>query len=532
MATETTVIDIKIETANSANTIKDLRKSLKGLVDELGNVPAGSKEFNKLSKAINDTEGKIGDLTYSFQTLKGSGIERTNASMGLLREGFKNFDTDKIKAGLNGVGAAFKAIPIFLVVQGIQYLVENFDKLKGSGGLLGKALTAISDVMEELGNFAEWLGDKIGIVDLEMNKLSDTVDEYGKKSEELLKKQNAQWDQSIKLAAASGKSTVDAEIAKQEAIKKTNIQLALNLKYLEASGRELTDKQKELLEGYIEAAKNASNEIKVLQAKDEKDRQDKAKERIDKQKQEQKDLDKALSEAKIEGAEIDKEIMAMIAKDINDEKLAQLAIDKAILDEKLAAEQKAYDESVKLNDEANENKKKSDAAVEDAKSRGLQAAQALSEAFFAFQLRAAQGNEKKELEIRKRMFQVDKAFNVARAVQDGIRSVQAALTIPPPGGQILAAINGFTAAANVAKILATKFDPGSGGGGGAGDISAPTSSTPNIPTNTTQAPTTQASTTFDSQGRNQNFVVTAKVYEGEMTSTQKRAAKIDSMSTI
>lgn len=124
-----TSIEIKIEAAAAANSVKDLRTSLKGLKDELNNVAAGSAEFKKISNAINETEGKLGDLNDSFNTLTGSGIERTNKSVGLLKEGFFSFDFDKIKLGFKGLGAAMSAIPIFLIIEGLKALWENFDKV-------------------------------------------------------------------------------------------------------------------------------------------------------------------------------------------------------------------------------------------------------------------------------------------------------------------------------------------------------------------------------------------------------------------
>src|SRR6187549_2341985 len=94
-------LQTKIDTANSAQSLGGITKSLKELISLQSQVGANSAEFKKLSKAINDTEGKLGDLKDSFNTLRGSGVERLNASFGLLREGVSNLDTEK-------VGIAFK----------------------------------------------------------------------------------------------------------------------------------------------------------------------------------------------------------------------------------------------------------------------------------------------------------------------------------------------------------------------------------------------------------------------------------------
>jgi hypothetical protein len=198
--------------------------------------------------------------------------------------------------------------------------------------------------------------------------------------------------------------------------------------------------------------------------------------------------------------------------------------DQKAKEDKAASDQEAKEEAERL-------------ALKQAKNEAYWAAsRGLSEAFFAVQLSMAKGNAAKELEIKKRAFQVDKAFNVARAIQDGIGATQKALAAGGgvPTGIPFALATGALAAANIAKILATKFDGGSAGGAGSvsdiggGNVSVPTTSAPTV--NTT-APTTQASTTFDEQGRNNNF---NRVYvvESDISRVQNRVAKIEEQATI
>ena len=542
MATETTVIDIKIADAQAAGSIKDLRKSLKGLIDELQNVPAGSKEFAKLSKTINDTEGKIGDLTDSFQTLKGSGIERTNASMGLLREGFQNFDTDKIKAGLNGVGAAFKAIPIFLVVQGIQYLVENFKELSQGSGILAKSLQFVGDILTAIGDGITWLTDNIGLTNSALEEMGDKAVEMADKSTEALAAQSAEYDRLAKEAKIAGKSAVEFEIAKQQAIIDTNVAILKQLLAYKEAGGELSEEQMKLLTSSTAALKAATTERKLIQFNEAEETKKKDKEAYD-------------NWYKLEQQKIDDKYKAYLAaKAASEEEAAfqqrgQDEIDKINLEKRadyLTAynEQEATYQANRLNETANEELKANEKSKKLAKDKEayretlerqtLNASRALSDVYFQFQLNQAKGNEKRQLEIKKQAFQVDKAFQVAQASIDGYRAAISAYAGAPPGFKIASAALAATfAAAQVAKILATKFDSGSPSSGGANNDISGSQGSANIPTPATStAPTTQASTTFDSQGRNQNFTITAKVYEGDMTSTQKRAAKIDSMTTI
>lgn len=122
-------VKVKIDNAEASKSLRELNKSLKELVSAQEQVAAGTPEWKKLRDAINETEGRIGDLQDSFGTLRGSGVERLTASTSLLTEGFQKFDTGKIKIGLQGIGAAMKAIPIFLLIEGVRLLIENWDDL-------------------------------------------------------------------------------------------------------------------------------------------------------------------------------------------------------------------------------------------------------------------------------------------------------------------------------------------------------------------------------------------------------------------
>jgi hypothetical protein len=108
---------------DESNALKDLRAQIKAAQSAaLG----GDKEAVKSLAELRD---KLEDVQDATKALKGTGIEKLNASMGLLTESFANLDADKLKAGLAGIGSAMKAIPIFLVIEGLKLLIENFDKV-------------------------------------------------------------------------------------------------------------------------------------------------------------------------------------------------------------------------------------------------------------------------------------------------------------------------------------------------------------------------------------------------------------------
>lgn len=122
-------LETAINTANSAKSLRELSKGLRELVALQGQIGEGSADFKKLQKAINDTEGRVGDLNDSFSTLRGSGIERVNSSLSLFKDGLLNADPSKLSIAMEGLGSAMKAIPIFLLIEGAKLLYENWGKL-------------------------------------------------------------------------------------------------------------------------------------------------------------------------------------------------------------------------------------------------------------------------------------------------------------------------------------------------------------------------------------------------------------------
>lgn len=601
MAQEEVVIGVKIEAAESAKTIAEMRKALKDLINQQQNVAAGSADWKKLAKAINDTEGRIGDLTDSFKTLKGSGVERTTASIGLLTEGFNSFDTGKIKLGLQGIGAAFKAIPIFLIIEGIRWLIDNFNDLKESGGLVGKVFTAIGDAIDWVSGKIEEFNDWISNVDTASKKLAEAQIEAAKKAKDAV---GERYDFEIAKASAAGKETIGLEQEKWAAtIKRIDDEIEAINKLGDIS-HGLSTKQKKDIEELVKAKEKALQaeelaNIKFIKAIDdaiakqeEKEKEKEKKKKEDAKKAQEKaeaesktkkakleaDWNDALAQQEKEEAERTRrlEIDKKNAKAEADAKKAQLSANEEFLkgyyerenkrlDESIAKEKAAHEKKVALAWETanltiqaaksvsdflfmdDEDRLKSDKKSTNASIRNLEEStrnklenenltaeqrkaieKAASDQKYALQIALYN----KEITLKKKQFETDKKFNIARATADGISATQKAFAQGGgwPAGLALAIPTGVMALANVLKIKATKFDGGdapmmdmsSGGGGGS-------STAPQI---NTQAPIINPNTTFDSNGRNTNFVVTAKVYEGEMSKAQERTAKLEAQRTI
>ena len=155
---------------------------------------------------------------------------------------------------------------------------------------------------------------------------------------------------------------------------------------------------------------------------------------------------------------------------------------------------------------------------------GLNATKGLTDLFFGLALQKAKGNAAKELELKKKQFKVEKAFNIVRATIDGVRSVQAALAQEPPLSYVLAAFNSVLATANIAKIATAKFDGGGAdGGGGGGSVgsaggagpsaaAAPVFNPQTFGINSGTSPSVNSSTTFGNIGKQVSQMQPQKVY--------------------
>lgn len=101
--------------------------------------------------------------------------------------------------------------------------------------------------------------------------------------------------------------------------------------------------------------------------------------------------------------------------------------------------------------------------------QGLTAVQGLTDAFFAFKKRGLEKGSKEELDAAKKQFNTNKALQLGVATVTGIQSVLSAFAngmknpvplLGPLTAGVYAGIAGITAAANIAKIAATKFEGG------------------------------------------------------------------------
>lgn len=243
------------------NSLKDLKKAIKDAKDEQLKASTaygeGSTEYIKATKAVANLKDKMEDLSDSTQSLKGSGVEGLTSSFGLLGDGLKSFDLDKIKTGFKGVGSAMSAIPIFLIISGVTLLAEKF-------GVIEIVVDAVVDTFYAL-------TDALGITNKAQEDLTkSTID--GLKSQQ--KEVEERYNSEIKLAKASGTNTAQLEIDKAKSVE-NSISLQISaLQKLSIDKKVLNEEEKkEYKDLQIELLK-ASGDRNALEIANEKAKND------------------------------------------------------------------------------------------------------------------------------------------------------------------------------------------------------------------------------------------------------------------
>jgi hypothetical protein len=135
-------INAAVESAQAAQNIGQLRRSLLELQRLAEESDIGSQQFLDLQKQIAettvklaDTRDKLEDFNDSMRTLKGTPVERLSASFGILKQSIFELDFEKAKTGLNGFVTAFTPLgPDGAPLQGLRAMGPT---LKGIGSVLG-----------------------------------------------------------------------------------------------------------------------------------------------------------------------------------------------------------------------------------------------------------------------------------------------------------------------------------------------------------------------------------------------------------
>ena len=625
MADKTTIaVEVEVKgVEQSIESVKDLKNAIKAAKDEQVKAAAafgqGSEEYQNASKKLGELKDSMDDLNDSTQSLRGSGVESLSSSFGMLGDGFKNLDLDKIKTGFKGIGSAMSAIPLMLIVSGITMLAEKF-------GIFEMITDAVVQVLYAF-------TDAIGLTNKADEKAAAEMIENAQKVQ---KAKEAQYDKEIKLAKAAGQDVKELELEKLKSSEEATQEQINKLEDLKKKKGKLSDEEQKQYDELQQRLLQLSGDriVKELEGEQAKQQQlgnlrnleeklrvsglsDREKE-IDAIKKQQEALTKELvdnHEVRIGMERQDtmqynedlKKINELTQKQINEvnfkygaeareKKKEQDAIllaesdafmaaeleiirqaneeeyllNKKEIDDQIAAEeaQKIRDENMYLwvaqkNREAREKKEADDKAARDKElagyaelekekynlaKQGIEGVKALSDMYFLFRSQKAEKGSKEEAELAKKAFNVNKALQLATATINGIQSVQGAFTtataspittVFPAYPFVQAGLAGVFAAANIAKIAASKFEGGGGGATGGGGGAAPMPSIPAPPTIATGNNNTNQSTLFDESGQNLGFKqkqpqinVTATVGVDEIASKSNRVSVLENQSTF
>lgn len=237
--------------AKTTDASKSLKSELRELKAQLA-VATDPKEIERLAKAAGKLADQIDDATDAARVFASeSKFEQVGNAIGSVGSKLRNLDfkgaADQsklllsatkgitFKEALGGVkdlgstllnvGKSLLLNPIFLLGGAIIAIVANFDKLKNSGGIVGKVFSTIGDILSGVVKGLETLANLIGLIDSE----SQAVYERQKKNLDDLAEAHAKTsDRIIKILKAQGKETSQLEarrIAEQGNILEKQYQL-------------------------------------------------------------------------------------------------------------------------------------------------------------------------------------------------------------------------------------------------------------------------------------------------------------------
>lgn len=542
------------ETTKSLSSLKALQQEYKRLKVAL-NEASSPQEFTRLSKELNDVEGKIGDINDAASLATGSGIEQLNKGIGLVGEGFRNFDYEKIKIGFKGIGNAMSAVVPLLLVEALVYLVQNFDKVlavvKDLTGTWSAEERAVKSATKAYDAQKKATTSLVVAYDNEI-KILEAQGASEAKILDAKKKKLAVQIQELKASVALQDATIKEIKANDdlsESLIRAQIYIAKKLgddKAVAAFEILLDIEKKERLKEFedkkIESLNTISSleaDLVVLQLNNDK----KVVENAKKTAEEKKKIAEADGEKRYQLWKAEQERMANEEAIIIPEQKEAIAQTELEINAAKNAEllnQSALKAQAEI-DLEKEKQKKIEAGKQVLAKESFNAAKNLSDAIFAIQIGNAQKGSAEETKLKKQQFNINKAFAITQATIDGVRAVQTVLaTYPLPISIPIAAVTGISSAANIAKIASAKFDGGVSGGGGStptgsiGSTQLPTPPTINTPQNNTN-------TQFDSQGNNlgasnqrQTIDITGKVIvtENDIREQQNRANKIKAQTTF
>lgn len=273
----------------TAEKTKSLKSQLKDLKAELANA-TDPKDIERLSKAAGEVGDKLKKASESAAIFtSGSKFEQIGNALGGVGSKLRSLDFEgaaedsallvsitksiTFKEAVTGVkalgttlfniGKSLLLNPIFLIGTAVAIIISNFDKLKNSGGFVGKMFSGIGNIIKYVIDKFTELTDAIGLTDTKSSAIADSII---RSYERIKNATDKRYESEIAAAKRAGKDSELIEIQKVHAIAKANDkiieQLRIRQKALIESGGTVSDDDKKRLEELVEDNRKAN--IKIL----------------------------------------------------------------------------------------------------------------------------------------------------------------------------------------------------------------------------------------------------------------------------
>lgn len=313
---EKVALDLVINSANSAQTVGEIKQSIKDIKNEMLKVGENSAEFKKLANAAAQAKDKLedtadaiaaldpGKLGRAFGNLGSSiagGFQAAQGAMALFGSTGEDVQKAMLKVqaatafaqGIQSVqdfGKAFKAFwlvlkanPVALILTAVTGLVAGFIALKDKVKIFGDAFDFVSGIIGKGVQAFKDLSDAIGLSSFKTDELREKTKKLNEETLKLSESNTARiiknYDRQIAVAKAAGKSTIEIEKAKQRDIIITANE---QRKLAEQTGQDTTK--------YIDAALDAINNLEVMKAAAQKEANDKAAKAAEEQRVKELDM--------------------------------------------------------------------------------------------------------------------------------------------------------------------------------------------------------------------------------------------------
>ena len=527
MADNNVVITVDVQ-GNATEKTQSLRAQMKALRDELGKLPEGTAEYNKVARQLGELTDKVGDLGKEVNTLSGDPLERLNNSFSMIGSSIMSLDFGAAQTGLKGMTAAVKDFkikdageaakgfgktmfdlgkalmtnPIFLLGGIIAAVVTNFEELTKAGGLIGNVFgfikSAIDGVIGGLVDFMDWIG-------LTDTKAGERAENEKKRAEEQKKQRDEELKKAKEVEAEKEKLAKEAAAKEAQRIQKIrDDQKSLN-DFLKTEREKrhqesLSEQDRELRQlqlTYDEKKRLAHGDAALLKSLNDEYQKEIQKintNYVNKRAQEElavaKKTNELLKQIKLENLAEEESLAQEIQNIAQGEQATELQnlrdsyFEKIELAKKYGLDALVLEEDLKKKEQEIQDKY----AVKEVELVKMTTEQKMQLAQMSL---GALGSLADALTANgvlnaKQSFKVNKALQLAQAGIGAVQAVQVALADPTlvgPSRYIAAAAAGIAGAANVAKIAAMKFNPGTttpppppgtmGGGGGGGSTAAP-----------------------------------------------------------